>query len=231
MAELYLNYNKTVGEIDNYISKYPFLSVVGIGDSTEGQVYALMFGEGETVITYVGGEDGGDMISPSVLLRFVRDICSLYEEKGSAFGFSAENIFKNYTLVIIPMLSSDYTGEAQTGNVCNFFKYGMTPNILLTFRKSNENNGMIYFGEGETENKMAVALSQMSALKRNFRVSEEPRITLADWSIENLRASAFSIDLPNFNYNNGKQFSDKSFSLYAKMRKTLFCTPFLSKIK
>ena len=97
MADTYFDYKKMMIEIDNYMNKYSFLSVNGICESILGNtVPVLTLGEGKCVIAYIGGEEGYDIISPSLLLRFVRDICSLYEEKGAAFGFSAESILKNY---------------------------------------------------------------------------------------------------------------------------------------
>lgn len=283
MAEMYYDYKKLMLEIDTYMNKYNFLSVTGICKSILGQtVYALTLGEGKCVVTYVGGEEGCDVISPSLLLRFVRDVCSLYEEKGTVFGFSIESILKNYTFLIVPMLNpdgciyctegindnnplkerslklnngksdfstwkgnargvelkynysladSEYELEPEVGNLCNFFKYGMTPDILVAFQASDCSDGAVYYGEGESENKIAVALSQMSGLKRNFRENEASKIMLADWAIKELGAAAFSIDLPNFNSGSQKQFDDKSFSLYTKMRKLLFCAPLLNKLR
>lgn len=287
MKESYFNYEKMIAEINTYMNKYSFLAVTGICESILGcTIPAVILGEGKIVITYIGGEEGYDLISPSVLLRFVKDICSLYEGKGSAFGFSAENIFKNYTLVIIPMLNPDgagyccrgvdennplrervlklndrqndfshwrgnargvelkynyglengeYESEPEVGALCNFFRYGMTPQLLIEFSQNNElknnDDGIIFFGEGEIENKMAIALSQMTMMRRTYRESALPRLMLTDWAIKELGASAFSVDMPCFECNSRKQFEDISFSYYTKIRKMLFCTPFLTKIK
>lgn len=287
MKDIYLDYEKMIAEINIYMNKYSFLAVTGICESILGRsVTAVILGEGKTVITYVGGEEGCDVISPCVLLRFVKDICSLYEEKGATFGFSAETIFKNYTLVIIPMLNPDgysycskginesnplkervlklndwqndfsswkgnargvelkynyglenceYESEPEVGALCNFLKYGITPQLLISFSQSknlkNIDDGIVYFGEGEIENKIAVALSQMTMMKRIYRESALPKLMMTDWAAKEIGSSAFSIDLPHFECNNKKQFEDKSFSCYAKIRKMLFCAPFLTKIK
>lgn len=235
MAEMYFNYNKMMSEIDLYVNKYPFISVIGICDSILGNnIPAIILGEGETVITYIGGEEGCDSISSFLLLRFVRDICSLYEERGAAFGFSAENILKNYTLVVIPMLNPDgniYCSECEVGALSNFLRYGYTPNILVTLSQGDECDGTVIYGEGEVENKISVALSQMSGMKRIYRESKEPRLVLCDWAMQEISSQAFSIELPQFKYSTRKQYEDKSFSYYARIRKIFFCTPFLNKIK
>ena len=283
MAEIYFDYLKMMTEINAYMNKYSFLSVNGICQSILGQtVPALVIGEGERTVIYVGGEVGNDLISPNLLLRFIKDICSLYEEGGAAFGFSAENILKNYTLVIIPMLNPDGSSyckngiasdnplkervlkmnggsdnfsawcknargvdlrynygaeyssvepEIEVGALCNFLRYGMKPDILMVFSQSENADGALYFGDGEIENKMAIALSQMSGMRREYRESQEKKLMLADWAIRELDSAAFSLEIPQENYNSRKQFEDKAFSFYAKIRKLFFCAPFLNKIK
>lgn len=284
MKEINFDYVKMMKEIDTYMNKYKFLSITMASKSMLGNnIPAIIFGEGKSTVVYVGGEEGCDAMSSNILLRFVKDICSLSEEGGSAFGFSAELIFKNYTIVIIPMLnpdgscycsqglaidnplrervlrindgSEDFSAwkgnargvelkynydteysqnepEVEVGTLCNFLRYGFKPDILLSFSRSASNNeGIIGFGEGEIENKMAVALSQMSGMKRAYRESEMHRLTIVDWSIRELCAAAFSIELPHLKYSTQKQFNDKCFSHYAQLRKVLFCTPFLNKIK
>lgn len=291
MAELYFNYVEMMKEINTYMNKFKLLSVTNASKSIlENNIPALIVGEGKSIIAYVGGEEGCDSISSLVLLQFVRDICSLYEEGGSAFGFSAESILKSYTLVIIPMLNPDgsrycsegleadnplrerairlnkgsedfscWRGnargvelkynygaeygenepEVEVGAICNFFRYGFKPDILLSFSQANSNgcngcndcNGKIFFGEGETENKIAIALSQMSGMSRIFRACEPPQFMISDWAITEIGAAAFSFELPNIKFKSKRQFEDKSFSCYAQIRKALFCAPFLNKIK
>lgn len=283
MADIYYDYAKMMCDINNYMNKYSFISVTGISESIlKNSIPAIILGKGDSIIAYVGGEEGCDSISSLILLRFVRDICSLYEEGGAAFGFSAENIFKKYTLLIIPMLNPDgscycsqgikednplkdrvfrmndgyedfssWKGNArgvelkynypfgywenepepEVGALCNFLKYGFKPEMVLSFSGTEDVDSVVYYGEGEMESRIAVALSQMGGIKRVFRESKEPKLMLADWSKRELGASAFSIELPNIKSNNRKEFEDKSFACYAKMRKVFFCAPFLNKIK
>ncbi len=285
MAKIYFDYTKMMEEIDTYMNKYSFLSVtVAARSILKKSIPAIILGEGKSTVLYIGGEEGCDAISPLLLVRFVRDICSLYSEGGSAFGFSAESIFKNYTLVIIPMLNPDgatycsqgvdidnplrervlrlngesedfslWRGnargielkynygaeysesepEAEVGAFCNFLRYGFKPDILLSFSQSKpeDSEGVIYYGDGEIENKMAVALSQMAKMKRAYRESCVKRFTIADWSIKELSSSAFTLEMPTIKYNNQKQFNDKSFACYTELRKMLFCVPFLNKMR
>ena len=283
MADLYFDYEIMMAKIDAYMNEYSFLSVIGIADSMLGRnIPALILGDGSNVVAYVGGEEGCDSVSPRMLLRFIKDICSLYKEGGSAFGFSAENILKKYTFVVVPMLNPDgfeycthgvgddnplrdralyinddrrdfssWRGNArgvnlkynyglecdeiepepEAGALCNFLRFGMKPELLLCFSQSDNDEGRVYFGEGESENKIAIALSQMSGMKREYREKESQRLTLADWAIGELGTAAFSLELPKIKGSNYRQIEDMSFSCYAGIRKTLLCAPFLNKIK
>lgn len=283
MAEQYFGYEKMMMEIDCYMNKYNFISVNGICESILGRMIpAIILGSGKKVVVYVGGEEGNDFVSSALLIRFVRDICTLYSERGAAFGFPAENILKNYTIVIIPMLNPDgsvyfskgiendnplkervlklngnredfssWSGNArgvqlkynysfeysekepepEVGALCNFLRYGFTPSILISFSRSHLDEETVYFGDGEIENKMSLALSQMSAIKRVYRMSEDPNLMLADWALKELSVASFSFELPCIKYSSYKQQADNIFSLYTKLRKIFFCTPFLNKIK
>ena len=101
-------YEKMMTQINSYIEKYSVFSANGLCNSILGRnIPVIVLGEGENAIAYIGGLMGSDGISPRLLMRFVRDICSSYAEDTSVFGFSARRIFKEYTLVIIPMLNPD----------------------------------------------------------------------------------------------------------------------------
>ena len=283
MADIYFDYDVMMAKIDSYMNEFDFLSVTGVANSMLGRnIPALILGEGSSVIAYIGGEEGCDTVSSKMLLRFVRDICTLHKENGAAFGFSVESILKKYTLIVIPMLNpdgscycaygidadnpigervislnngsrdfshwrgnargvelkynygaqySDHELETEVGALCNFLKFGITPNLLLVLSESESNEGIIYFGEGESENKIAIALSQMTGMKRIYRECDPARLMLTDWAISELGASAFSIELPKIKGKNYREIEDMSFSCYAGLRKSLFCAPFLNKLK
>lgn len=109
-------YHRLIGEIGALIEKYPKLSVTSLCNSILGNnIPIITLGEGETRIFYIGGEMGNDDLSPYLLLRFVKDICSMKEEGGAIYGFSAEYILKKYTLTIIPILNPDGAGYCSCG--------------------------------------------------------------------------------------------------------------------
>lgn len=279
-------YEAMISEINLITEKYPFVSVTGLCDSILGRTIPIMsIGEGKINVFYIGGEIASDYLTPLLLLRFIRDISSLYSERASVFGFPIEYILKNYKFTVLPMLNPDgreyciygvdsanpirdrliamnngdpnfkswrgnargvllttnygiedteYELEQEVGSLCNFLKYGLTPDMIFVFTGALEKGDKIYYGDGEGENKSAIALSQMSSIKRFFRKTEKPDLLLADWGIANLNCKAFSIELEiqerseSMYKNNLTQ--DFCFSKYAELRKMFFCSPLLSKI-
>ncbi|MBO7302634.1 MAG: hypothetical protein J6U68_00430 [Clostridia bacterium] len=229
----YLNYEKVIGKIDDYLQKYDFISVTSLCSSASGRrIPIITYGEGQTVIVYVAGEGTDDTTSVSVLLRFFRDICELYKNHGAAYGFSAENIFNKYTIVVLPLINPDKESypENEIGELRNFLKFGAAPNMVLSFSSSSDEEGRILFGEGERDAKMARALAQMSGLRRCFSETKEPRLSLKDWAKNELSCSSFSVELPRVQGFSKKNLEDKLFASYAEIRKILFCAPYLNKI-
>ena len=126
-------YEKMMAQINSYIEKHLTFSANGLCDSILGKnIPVITLGEGANVLAYIGGLNGSDGVSPRLLLHFVRDICSVYAEEGSVFGFSAKRILKEYTLIVIPMLNPD--GRDYCVN-------GVTVNNPLRDRLINKNLG------------------------------------------------------------------------------------------
>ena len=275
-------YNTLITEINLLIEKYPFLSVTGLCDSILGRTIPMIsIGDGTKNIFYLGGERGNDPLTPSLLLRFIRDIGSIYHERASVFGFPIEYILKNYKFTVLPMLNPDgreycvsgiedtnplkerlmsinansenfkswkgnargvdlrtnysmenteYELEQEIGNLCNFLRYGLTPEMLIVFSLGNENDDKLYYGDGESANKSAIALSQMGYLKREFRQTEKQNLILADWAISETNCKAFSLEFGSHKEQNSELFDDFCFSKYASIRKMFFCAPLLNKI-
>ena len=279
-------YEAMISETNFIMEKYSFVSVTGLCDSILGRTIPIIsIGEGKTNVFYIGGEFASDSLTPFLLMKFVRDISSLYSERASVFGFPVEYILKNYKFTVLPMLNPDgreyciygvdnanpikdrliamnngesdfkswrgnargvllscnygveeteYELEQEVGSLCNYLKYGLTPDMIFVFSGSIEQKDQIYYADGEVENKSAIALSQMSSIKRSFRKTEKPELLLADWAIANLNCRAFSIELEilgrSGSISKNGLAEDLYFTKYAALRKLLFCSPLLSKI-
>lgn len=275
-------YEKMLTLINEYSEKYSFISVGTLCESILGQsIPIITLGEGACTVVYLGGMLGYDRISPQLILQFLRDICSLYEEGGSAFGFSARGLLKDYTLMLFPMLNpdgagycangiepdnplrdrlvrsdnasgnflfwegnargvnlrynfgleeSEYAPEVEVGVLSNFFRFGISPDMVFELSAVRKAEPRIYYGEGERESKIATALTQMSGFGREFRENEKSSFMLADWAISELSSAAFSVELSFEEALRAGRESDHIFSLYAQLRKLFICAPRLNKL-
>lgn len=278
-------YLDIISEINFIVEKYNNVSVTGLCNSILGMnIPIITLGEGSKKIVYVGGQAGNDKLTPYILLRYIKDICSLYQENGSAFGFSAEYILKNYTITVIPILnpdglnycdigvlennplyerviklnngSSDFSNwngnargidlrnnyftentetnidqEPEVGALCNFLKFGDLPEMIFAFDKIDKKDSVIYFGDGEAATKRAIALTQMTGVKRIFYDDSEYDNSLISWSNQELGIKTFLIEISAHNDIAPKQRKEDYFGKYLNFRKMLFCAPMLSKIK
>lgn len=136
------------------------------------------------------------------------------------------DLVKNYALE-----NSEYELECEVGGLCNFLKYGVEPQMLFVLSGVTCGGDVLYFGDGEYENKSAIALSQMSGIARRFRKSEGDGLLLADWVMENISCRAFSLELSLATEEEPKSVEGLFFLKYASLRKMLFCAPLLNKIK
>ena len=278
-------YSELISELDFIVQKHKNVSVTGLCNSILGvNIPIVTIGEGAQRIIYLGGQVGYDKLTPYILTRYIKDICALYQENGSIFGFSAEYILKKYTLVIIPILNPDglnycdcgVTGdnpikervikmnngsydfshwrgnargadlrynyflderlegiesEPEVGALCNFLEFGKQPDLIFSFEGIENNNSAIYFGDGEQASKIAIALTQMTGLKRVFSDDGESDNTLMSWSNQKISTKTFLTKISMADNPNQKNIKEINFSKYLQIRKMLFCAPILSKIK
>ena len=103
-----MNYGSMISEINFLCTKYAFLGVNGIGKSIlDREIPCIDLGQGDKFIFYVGAQCGCDHMQSDILIRFVREYCSMCESRSSIYGVPLEYIFKKYTLRVIPMLNPD----------------------------------------------------------------------------------------------------------------------------
>ncbi len=92
----------------NLRDNYKNISLSTCGKSVMGKdIYALTLGDGERNILYVGGTHGLEWITTSVLLKFSENLLNACENHGEICGYEADELLKNFKLVIIPSLNPD----------------------------------------------------------------------------------------------------------------------------
>ncbi len=99
-----LDYKTLQLYIEKLNDRYTGLNVATCGKSVLGrEIYALVMGEGERNIVFVGGTHGQEWLTTLLLMRFCEDALS----GESCCGYSLQEILKNVRLVVIPELNPD----------------------------------------------------------------------------------------------------------------------------
>lgn len=106
--ELANDYERLCEYLELAALKYDSIRIASIGVSAEGRMIPVVkLGEGEVCNIYVGGMRANDAITPPVLLRFICDYAEYYTSGKRIYGINMQNLWKNRSLYVIPMLNPD----------------------------------------------------------------------------------------------------------------------------
>lgn len=88
--------------------RYPFLETGSIGHSVMGRpIPYLAIGEGSTKVLYAASFHANESITTPVLLKFAEEYAREYAAGGELYGVSAEALYRDYRLFVIPMVNPD----------------------------------------------------------------------------------------------------------------------------
>lgn len=104
---------------------YPFIEIGYIGNSVLGKpIPYIRLGKGKKEVFYNGAFHANEWITAPVLMKFVEDYCIKYLTGKKLLDYSAEKLYENVSLYIVPMVNPDgvdlVTGSIQ--NVDNSYK-------------------------------------------------------------------------------------------------------------
>lgn len=89
-------------------ARYPFLTLSEIGRSVMGKpLYALRFGAGDTQVLYNAAHHANEWITTPLVLQFLENLCAAYASGGGLAGYSAQALYDDVTLTLVPMLNPD----------------------------------------------------------------------------------------------------------------------------
>ena len=110
--------------VDLLNREFPSLTLADCGKTLLGKtIYGFVTGEGEDNVLYVGGTHGLEWITSLLLLRFLENLATAYEDRELICGFNVEDILKNKRLIVIPELNPDGIDIALTGeNGCGKYR-------------------------------------------------------------------------------------------------------------
>lgn len=103
------DYGTLTRELSRLSQRYPFISVSAIGSSVlQRSIPVIRLGNGKAPsVLYVATHHGMEWICAAVLLLFIEEYCSLYEEGARVYGISLKTLFDSRLISIIPMLNPD----------------------------------------------------------------------------------------------------------------------------
>ena len=108
LKKLIFDADKLDGMIDVLIKKYPFISVVSIGQSTLGRAIPMInIGKGRKRVLLIGGMAADESEVSALLMRFLRDYCESIQAKAKVYGYNMAYLEYTRSISIIPMLNAD----------------------------------------------------------------------------------------------------------------------------
>lgn len=102
------DYFNLVKDIKALTERFPFLTVKSAGvTELKRELYYIKMGKGEKRIFYNGSHSGYDWLTSLMLMKFLEDLCLCYEYNKSLGKVAIQDILKDYTFYIMPMVNPD----------------------------------------------------------------------------------------------------------------------------
>lgn len=102
--------------IDALIKRYPFVSVVSIGQTTLGRAIPMIsVGKGKKALLIVGGIAADESAGSLVLMRFLNEYCESIRTSAKVCGYNTAYLEHTRCIRIIPMLNADGIGYLNNG--------------------------------------------------------------------------------------------------------------------
>ena len=87
---------------------YPFLELLTIGNSVLGRgIRGIKFGKGTKEVLYVGSTHANELITSTLLMKFMENLSKSYVNNIPIFGVNSRELFDNVSLYVIPMHNPD----------------------------------------------------------------------------------------------------------------------------
>lgn len=132
---------------------YPFLRQTIIGQSVmKKSIHCIQFGEGPRTVFYSASFHANEWITSVLLMKFLENLCKATVANGSIYGYPAQQIFKEATIYIAPMINPDGV-DLVTG------AYSPNSEIYKSFKQIANSYPSIPFPSGWKANRNGVDLN------------------------------------------------------------------------
>lgn len=106
-----VDYRMLMKTLQSLSDKYPFVGITYIGTSVLGRgIPMVTMGDGDAVkksVLYVGCHHGMEWITSAVLLRFIEEYCTAYENGYCVCNVNVRKLFNARCIYVIPQLNVD----------------------------------------------------------------------------------------------------------------------------
>ncbi len=124
--------------INTLKNEYSFLQTEVIGKSVLGRdIQAVRIGTGSEKVLFAAAFHGSERITALIMLKFISEVCECLKNEKSMKGFSVNEIFKNASLTVVPIVNPDGCEIARAG-------YATAGNKAPFIRKISKNNTLKY---------------------------------------------------------------------------------------
>ena len=89
-------------------TRYPFIETGIIGQSVLGKnLYYIKLGNGEKKVQYNASHHALEWITSVLMMKFIEDFSRAYAENSKFLGYDINDIWKNSSIYIVPMVNPD----------------------------------------------------------------------------------------------------------------------------
>lgn len=101
----YKELRSTLGKIEE---DFPFVHCFSIGKSVlKRRIETMVIGNGKKSVLFVGTHHSMEYITTMILVKFITDLCSAYQNDEKICNYDIKELLKNHSLYIVPLLNPD----------------------------------------------------------------------------------------------------------------------------
>lgn len=107
-TNIFYNSNILRNNLVSLLRRYPFLNIQSVGNSVLGKdIFVIKLGRGSRKVFYSASIHANELITTTLLMKFIEDYCIAYTNNGKLYGYSIRDLFNSASIYIMPMVNPD----------------------------------------------------------------------------------------------------------------------------